>query len=81
MRTTIDLPDALFARAKKLARKRNVPFRELVEEGLRSVLDREAEPGAFRLMDKSFDGDGLASGLTASDWDRIRDLTYEGRGA
>ncbi|MFZ5469360.1 MAG: type II toxin-antitoxin system VapB family antitoxin [Myxococcota bacterium] len=79
MRTTIELPDSLFAKAKKLARERGVPLRELVEEGLRRVV--EERPARFRLEDASFRGDGLVEGLDETDWDRIRDLAYEGRGS
>lgn len=78
MRTTIELPDSLYGRLKKLARERGVPVRELVEEALRRLL--EERPARFELKDASFRGDGLVEGLSESDWDRIRDLAYEGRG-
>jgi hypothetical protein len=79
MRTTIDLPDPLYQRARALARKRGVPLRALVEEGLRVVL--RAPRGRYRMPDLTFHGDGLVPGLAETDWDRIRDLAYEGRGA
>lgn len=43
VRTTIDLDDDLAIRAKKLAVERRTTLRELVEEGLRLVL--EQKPG------------------------------------
>lgn len=43
MRTTIDLPDELFRRAKSEAALRGRKFKDLVEEGLRLVL--AAPPG------------------------------------
>jgi hypothetical protein len=80
MRTTIDLPDALFARAKRAARARNTTLRTLVIEGLRLVTARDAaSPARFRLADASFGEGGLVEGLAETDWDRIRDLAYEGR--
>ena len=80
MRTSIDLPDALMARAKRLARRRGTTLRALIEEGLLAVLKSQAsEP--FRLPDTSFRGDGMVDGLSEADWSRIRDLAYEGHGA
>jgi hypothetical protein len=43
MRTTIDLPDELFRRAKAEAALRGRKLKDLVEEGLRRVLE-EPEP-------------------------------------
>jgi hypothetical protein len=43
MRTTIDLPDELFRRAKSEAALRGKKLKDLVEEGLRQVL--AAPPG------------------------------------
>ena len=81
MRTSIDIPDGLFARAKRLAQARRTTLRELAIEGLEVVLERHArKPGRFRLRDASFGEGGLADGLDETDWERIRDLAYEGRG-
>lgn len=81
VRTTIDIPDALFARAKRLAQARRTTFRDLAIQGLEAVLEqgrRQQKP--FRLRDASFGEGGLAEGLDETDWERIRDLAYEGRG-
>ncbi len=43
VKATVEIQDALFKRAKAKAKKRGVPFRVLVEEGLRKVVD-EPEP-------------------------------------
>ena len=80
MRTTIDLPDALFVKAKRTARARGTTLRTLVIEGLRLVTQREARVDRFCLPDASFGEGGLVDGVTETDWDRIRDLAYEGRG-
>ena len=40
MKTTFDLPDDLFRRAKSEAALRGRKLRDLVEEGLRLALDR-----------------------------------------
>ncbi len=81
MRTTLDLPDSLFQKAKQLARRRHVSFRVLVTEALRRLMDDEPKKTRFVLPNRSFRGDGLREGLTEADWDKIRDLSYEGRGA
>lgn len=61
MKTTIDLSDALFDSAKKLARQRQTTLRALVEEGLRRVLADAHATGtpAFRLKDASVQGGEL----------------------
>jgi hypothetical protein len=79
MRTTLDLPDPLFRRAKQLAEKRGIPFRALVAEALRLLVKEESGARSFKLEDVSFKGDGLVDGLSETDWERIRELAYEGR--
>ena len=39
MRTTVDLPDDLYRRAKAEAVMRGLKFKDLIEEGLRRVLE------------------------------------------
>lgn len=80
MRTSFDIPDSLFQRAKKLARERKTTLRALLLEGLREVLRRE-RPRPYRMKNCSFGAGGLVEGLEWTDSDRMRDLTYEGRGA
>jgi predicted transcriptional regulator len=77
MRTTLELPDRLFNQAKKLARRRKVPFRAIVAEALRSFLGRAEKKAPFKLADGSFKGDGLVSGLAETDWEHIRELADE----
>jgi hypothetical protein len=82
MKTTIDIADGLLAEAKKLAERRRVTVRSLVEKGLRQVLEdqRRAAP-AFKLRDASVKGRGLWPELKGKSWAEIRDMAYEGRGA
>jgi hypothetical protein len=63
-----------------VARERQTTLRALVEEGLVRVLETGTSE-AFRLRDASFGEGGLAEGLVEGDWERIRDLAYEGRGS
>lgn len=44
MRTTVELSDELFRRAKAEAALRGRKFKDLIEEGLRRVLDQPESP-------------------------------------
>ena len=48
MRTTIDLPDALFRRAKAEAAMRGYRLKDLIEEGLRLALGESDAQGGKR---------------------------------
>ncbi|HUB34593.1 MAG TPA: hypothetical protein VMA31_16260 [Bryobacteraceae bacterium] len=80
MKTTVEIPDSLFAEAKLLASRQGITLRQLIEEGLRASLKRrgkEAKP--FRLKDAAFrGGKGLQRDYT---WEEILAMSYEGRGA
>jgi hypothetical protein len=43
MKTTLEIPDALFRRAKSAAAERGVPLRELITEALAERLRRPAQ--------------------------------------
>jgi predicted component of type VI protein secretion system len=57
MKTTVEMPDELYRRAKAEAALRGRKFRELVEEGLRLVLDNpritHRPPGLAKLMERA----------------------------
>ncbi len=74
------MSDALFAKVKRLAHERGTTMRDIVEQGLHMVLDKRPGRARFRLRDASFGSGGLAPGVDETDWDKIRELTYEGRG-
>lgn len=60
MKTTIEVPDALATRAKRLAREHHITLRELVIAGLRAEIERRTEvgdPAPFRF--RTVDGSGL----------------------
>ena len=78
MKTTVEIPDALMAEARRFAAARGLTFREVLEMSLRSTLDqRRVAKKPFKLRDASFKGTGMTPGL---DWPKIRKLIYEGRG-
>jgi hypothetical protein len=76
MKTTVEIPDALFQEAKAVAAEKGVPFRELVESGLRYAIRESRPKKKFRLPDCSFRGNGLTAGTT---WEELLDRAYEGR--
>jgi hypothetical protein len=79
MKTTVEIADSLFEEAKACAESRGVPFRHLVEEGLRTVVQRQQKPpGRFRLRDRSFGPTGVGRKVS---WAEMRAAIYEGRGA
>jgi hypothetical protein len=79
MKTTIDIADALLARAKRHARKLRRPLRALVEEGLRRVLDSPVEHAGYELPDCSVGRRGGPNPLEHYSWQDLRDEIYGGR--
>jgi hypothetical protein len=78
MKTTVEITDSLFEEAKAEAASRGVSLRQIIEEGLRTVLSRREKRVRFHLRDGSF---GPARGLHSTrSWDEIRETIYQGRG-
>lgn len=80
MKTTVEIPDHLFAEAKRFAEKENTTLKAVIEQGLRRVLAEQGEPPAFKLRDGSVGGNGLTPEFRNATWDQIRDLVYEDGG-
>jgi hypothetical protein len=80
MKTTLDISDPLLQEAKKIATRDRTTLRELVEQGLRKVVVERKTGHPFRLRKVTFKGEGLVPELQDADWNKIRDLSYEGRG-
>jgi len=75
MKTTIDLPDALAADARELARAQGVSLRDLVVAGLRAEVDRRSRDAPrvdFAFVTVS--GDGLQPGVDPA---RLTELAYD----
>lgn len=79
MKTTVDISDALLARAKRHARRTGRPLRALLEEGLRLVLSAESARPRYELPDRSVGTAGAANPLEALSWQDLRDEIYGGR--
>lgn len=81
MKTTIDIADSLLSQAKAAAAREGTTLRQLVETGLRAVLQQRAGGPPFVLRDASFKGQGMQGGVAEGNWDAVREQVYEGRGA
>jgi hypothetical protein len=80
MKTTIDIADELFRRGKRVAKRENSTFKELVEEGLHLALQKHEERKPFKWNPVTVKG-GLSPEFEGKGWEAIRDAIYEGRGA
>lgn len=80
MRTSVDIPDPLFRQAKKAARDRGTTLRQLLLDGLRSVVGGAERSRRHRMKDCSFGTGGLVDGLSWSDAERMQDIVYGDRG-
>lgn len=80
MKTTIQIPDGLLKEVRKLANEEKTTLKSLMEEGLRRIISERKRRGRFKLRKATFKGKGLQPNLEGATWDRIRDLSYEGRG-
>ena len=82
MRTSVDIPDALLQRARKVMARRHTTLRALIEEGLRRVLRDDERQEAFELRDASFRGKAMfAPGASEADVARAIREFNEGRPA
>lgn len=79
MKTTVEISDALFARAKRHARQHGSSLRALVEEGLRRVLDDVRAKPTYKMRDRSAGRASDANPLETMSWQDLRDKIYGGR--
>ena len=80
MKTTVHIPDSLLEEARKIASQEQTTIKALIEEGLRRTIDDRKHKRAFRLRKATFKGNGLQSDVADASWEKIRDLSYRGRG-
>lgn len=73
MRTTVDLNDELFRRAKRQAAEEGLTLRELIEDAVRTRLSAmRAAPRPYKLRLKTYGG-GLQPGVDLEDWAALRE--------
>ena len=80
MKTTVQIPDSLFEKARRLASREGTTLKALIEEGLRRIINDRERPATFRLRKATFKGDGLQPHVAGASWEQIREMSYEGRG-
>ena len=81
MKTTIDIASSLLEESRQVAARDHTTLRELVQEGLRKVLQERRKAGRpFTLRPVKVRGGGLQPEFADGDWSRIRDEIYRGRG-
>jgi hypothetical protein len=80
MKTTVHIPDSLLEEARKIASQEQTTIKALIEEGLRRTIDDRKHKRAFRLRKATFKGNGLQPDVADASWEKIRDLSYRGRG-
>lgn len=76
MKTTVEISDALLARAKRYARSVGKPLRAVIEEGLRRVLQEEEQAAGYRLPDRSTGTAGGHNPLEGLSWQDLRGEIY-----
>lgn len=77
VKTTVEIEDDLIHKAKAYAAERGITFRQVVESGIRRVLEEGANARPFRMRRRSFRGRGMTRPMP---WEEVRALVYEGRG-
>jgi len=80
MKTTVQIPDSLFEKARRLASREGTTLKALIEEGLRRIINDRERPAEFRLRKATFKGEGLQPHVAGASWEQIREMSYEGRG-
>lgn len=77
MKTTLELPDDLLERTRRVARREGTTLRALVEEGLKLALRaRTAGTKRARFSIEPFKGEGLTAEFAGASWPQIRDAIY-----
>ena len=81
MKTTVNLPPSLVAKAKRHALEHGITLREIIERGIQLIISNNESLKKFKLRDGSVAGNGLQSKMSLGDWDSVRNEIYKGRGA
>jgi hypothetical protein len=79
MKTTVEIPDAVLARARAHARRTGKSLRALIEEGLQLVLRSGEKRQRYRLPDRSVGDPRGPNPLESLSWQELRDEIYGGR--
>lgn len=73
MKTTIDIADNLFRKAKQIARRDGVTLKSMIDEGLERILREREQARRREVRLVVFRGEGLSPEWKNRGWDDIRD--------
>ena len=76
MKTTIDIADSLFSRAKGLSRRDGTTLKQLVDEGLEKVLAEKEAQQPIKIEPVIMEGTGIDPALLQGGWSAMRDAIY-----
>jgi len=74
MRTTVYLPDDLYARVKKLAAESQTTVTAIIEDSIRERLARRKKPVTGRIRLTTFGAKGLQPGVDLDDTSALLEL-------
>lgn len=80
MKTTVELSDELLQRARKAAKAQGRSLRDLIEDGLRQILQGQERRPEYKVEFPTFRGSGFTDAFQDADWTRIREEIYRGHG-
>jgi hypothetical protein len=72
----VEIDNSLLANVRETAQREGVTLCDLIEEGLKIILEQRRQKSIYRWPDLSVSGEGLVSGLEAGDWKTMRDRIY-----
>ena len=76
MKTTVEIQDQLLERAKRLSKRTGKPLRQLMEEGLRHVLQSQRPSRTYHLPDRSVGSAADPDPLAGFSWQDLRAEIY-----
>lgn len=76
MKTTVNLPDELVRTAREIANRDGTTVTELIETGLRAMIQQRSAESTFVLQDASVTGQGLQPAFRDASWEQVRDAVY-----
>ena len=79
MKTTIELPDPLFAQARRYAGAHKMTMKSLIEQGLRKVMAEKKTEKPFKLRDGSVTGNGMTPEYQNATWEEKLQMIYGDR--
>jgi hypothetical protein len=80
MRTTIDLPDDLFRRAKQLAAEEGRSLREVIIDAVQARLSSSVRTKGYVMPDCSVGRGWVVPEFASADWQTLQKLSYEPEG-